>query len=66
MGENEFFLRNIKDSGDFFGKQYDPDAEFWAGLKEIIKDMYDDYKEACEADNQKCFSYPQYYYTTRY
>ena len=30
-----------------------------------IKDMYDDYKEACEADNQKCFSYPQYY-TTRY
>jgi hypothetical protein len=42
MGENEFFLRNIKDSGDFFGKQYDPDAEFWAGLKEIIKDMYDD------------------------
>ena len=20
MGENEFFLRNIKDSGDFFGK----------------------------------------------
>ena len=42
MRGNEYFMRNINDQGDFFGKQYDPDAEYWAGLKEHIRDLYDD------------------------